>query len=323
MFHHSSTGSQHPDSLSAPVAAASRRTWPMLLGMLVILVICCWLEVYFHLYHHVPFDEPGLVTRLSVLQLTTIAVFLARIATLRRRSADTRSWHAPWVFWALCAAAFAYLALDEEILLHEGIGHMIRDAFGGGKNPIAARADDFTVAFYGLAALGIVWHYRTEILRNPRSIGYGAGGFFALAGMVLCDILSHRNDVIGLFITDPDRLDWAMGATENLEEILKLLGEIFFLGAAHAALRRVMADTSTSEAAWRDDPPLSGNTRIWQWSLFCGLLLLAALTTLIRHPELFWRIRFLHLPLLGIFAWLAARGMGSVARYPMSWRIAS
>ena len=281
----------------------SYRTWPLLLACIGIIAVCFAMEAVFHLYRHYPYDESGLVTRLSVLQLSTICIFMARTYSLRLRSFPKRSRKDPWVFWLLCSLAFAYLAMDEKMLLHEGIGHIIRDNIWTGEGSFSSRADDYIVGIYGIFAAILAWKYRWEILRAPRAILFGLGGFAGLAGTVVLDTLSHRDDFVGLLIHNPDLLEWVLEAMARAEEACKLLGEAFFLAAAHAVLRRVMEDFPV------DDLYLNRNTRRWQWTLFAILMILAVAFSL-EHPEVFARVWFLHLVPLAAFALLAARAMG-------------
>jgi hypothetical protein len=128
------------------------------------------------------FEEKQSITFLSSNQLavTSLLGWLTYLL-LRRALAPQR---ASVLFWALSAAGFFYLMLDESFQFHEGMDSRVLELVDrGAKNP---RLDGLSTAVYGLGALGVCWLFRAEITRFPAAfVFFCVGGAFLVATSAL------------------------------------------------------------------------------------------------------------------------------------------
>ena len=112
-------------------------------------------------------------TILAVLATAALMTFLLLTAA-RARPRLLR-------FYALAAAALAFLSLDEFLAFHETAGHNLR--FLAGLLPGDGHPDDVIVLLYGIPALAFLFHFRDVLLdsRPVRLLVSGAVGCFTLA----------------------------------------------------------------------------------------------------------------------------------------------
>jgi len=194
------------------------------------------LELVFEMYKRKPFDENGVVTLTSFAQLLS-ASFVSFAIWRRRKAGGPPRLTDKGTIWLLIALGFLYLATDEEILLHEGAGHGVNKIFGLGETGVWAHLDDMLVGLYGVVGLGALWLYRRELLLFSVCMRLLAAGFVFLALSVAADAASHRPDFfVGLLGRRQGMLAYNLG--EDVDELAKLVSEIFFLTGFCSGLRQ-------------------------------------------------------------------------------------
>ncbi len=202
------------------------------------LAACCVvgvaMELGFGMYKRKPFDENGVATITSFAQLlassfTAFAIWCKRRKPGRFHLTDMAT------IWLLIAIGFLYLATDEEILLHEGIGRDIKRLLHLATNAWSVRLDDMLIGVYGLIGLGALWAYRAELKLFRACDVLLAVGFFWLAVSVAADMASHRPDFF-VWLLGPERGMVAYDLGEDADEIAKLIAEVFFLSGFSSAL---------------------------------------------------------------------------------------
>lgn len=214
---------------------------------LPILLICIgligYLEVTFQLYKRMPFDERGPVTAFSILQLIACSLLTLRMYRLRKE--EGFSWKSSACIWLIMAAGFIFLALDEKILIHEGLDRGIISFFSLPSNNITTRIDDFIVILYGIIGAAAVWRSRREMFQFPTCCTLLGAGFVALVLHSVADT-AGRSDVIGWLLDSPAPEQLVMYA-EMFEEITKLVAEAFFVtGFCSAICQEVQAQRVSS-----------------------------------------------------------------------------
>ncbi len=115
-------------------------------------------------------------------------------------------------YWRLAALGLAYLALDELVGLHEGLGRAIN--WAGAPAPWHTEHwDDVILAVYVVLAAAISLWYLRELLRSPRVFRLLVLGFGITALAVLLDNI----------IQSPTN---AIGPREAVEEFTELAGAV-------------------------------------------------------------------------------------------------
>jgi hypothetical protein len=99
------------------------------------------LELIFQVYKHHPFDENGIVTMLSVCQLALISLVCFRLWQVRRAPGPWRLKNHSTI-WLLIASGFAFLAVDEKALIHEGLDRSFHKLFAIQATGWTSRLDD-------------------------------------------------------------------------------------------------------------------------------------------------------------------------------------
>ncbi|NEP15991.1 MAG: hypothetical protein F6J97_03700 [Leptolyngbya sp. SIO4C1] len=188
------------------------------------------------------FQEGGLITWVSALQLLAIAAVSARLSRLRYRMqpAATRwfNWRAAFVVWAAIALGFCFLAVDELTEIHESLDQSLHELFGISETGLTDRLDDLLVMLYAASGLGLLYVYRREIGRYRTALPFLISGFSLLFGSILIDTLTNRPDVLSA-VLPPSQIATFSFNLAVLEELLKLLSEGCFLVGFWAALRTV------------------------------------------------------------------------------------
>lgn len=125
------------------------------------------------LYH---FSEDGAITALSTVFLS-MGSALALVVFYLRLNGSTRG----AVFWFVLAAGCAFLALDEQLMLHERGGDVI-EVSRIGPTEMFRNWNDVIVIGYGVVALAIAAFFGREILRcRTFALVFAAGfAFYAL-----------------------------------------------------------------------------------------------------------------------------------------------
>ncbi len=217
---------------------AVRVFWPLALAT----AACAWLELAFDMYKRKPFDEDGPLTLLSVVILTFCALTAFSVWKSRRKPGPLRI-PDPSTIWLIIAVGFVFLALDEKILIHEGLDRLFHKTFHVAETGWTSRLDDMIVGLYGVAGLGVLWFYLPEIRRFPQCGRLLLAGFGVMFLQVAADAVSDR----------PDFCVWLLGqelgvtvqiVTGYVEEISKVMAEVFFVTGFSSALyqaKRVIA----------------------------------------------------------------------------------
>jgi len=195
------------------------------------------------------FGESGFVTDVHVVVLFLAAVFAGLAFRARQASGRQpggrrpRWWAAPELFWALVAAAFVFLGIDEMARIHEGLDKRFHEyVLGHAATALSTRLDDALVGLYALGALAVCWYYRTEVLRVP-----GVSRILVVAlALLLVDVvidLLHHDDVLEM-LTDTyrDRTRLRSWLTV-VEESIKVLSGSLFCFAFYFAWRAATSET--------------------------------------------------------------------------------
>ena len=192
------------------------------------------LELTFDIYKRMPFDENGVITLLSVCQLMVIA-FISFAVWKQRNGPGPIRWKDKTLIWLIMGVGFVFLALDEKVLIHEGLDRSFHKVMHMHETGWTSRLDDFLVGVYGIIGMATLWFYSKEMLRFRRCIQLLGAGFVVLFISVIADASSSRLD----FFT------WLAGAQsapllqeigEIIEEGCKVLAEALFLTGFASAL---------------------------------------------------------------------------------------
>lgn len=216
---------------------------PVLWSLLGIGAACVSLELTFQVYKHHPFDENGFVTLLSVCQLALICFVCFHLWRERKGDNPLRI-KDPATIWLIISLGFAFLAVDEKALLHEGLDRSLHKVLHLHATGWTSRLDDMLIGLYGLAALVVLWFYFAEIKRYRRCFSLLRLGFVVLFLSVAADMASNRPDFFH-WLLGPGAGDMAYSIVGGLEEVLKITSEALFLGAFHSAV----LDRRTQSAA--------------------------------------------------------------------------
>jgi len=108
------------------------------------------------MYH---FGEKGAVTALSTVFMAMAGALSLVVFYLRMEDWKSGAW-----FWLLLAAGFAFLAIDEQLMLHERGGNALENTQLGPSETFR-NWNDLIVIGYGVVALGIVAFATREILK--------------------------------------------------------------------------------------------------------------------------------------------------------------
>ncbi|MFV0420847.1 hypothetical protein [Oleidesulfovibrio sp.] len=202
------------------------------------------LEVTFHLYKNVPFDERGPVTATSVMLLVACSITAGKVYR-QRTEGEAFSLASTKLIWLLMAAGFAFLALDEKVLIHEGLDKMIYRGSGMEYSSFSERMDDFIVLGYALIGMFSVYWYRREILRYKKTITVLGVGFVVLVLHSGLDMAGRPDFVINVLkITEnPTQIAHAI---DMAEEVFKLTAEACFLSGLLLALKGSSAPDADS-----------------------------------------------------------------------------
>jgi hypothetical protein len=131
------------------------------------------------------FQERQAMTFVSALQLGIISVLSVCIYAIKRLlyKGDARRLRLGKV-WIISFFLFAFAAMDEFFMIHEGIDGDIATFFWGIKeNP---HLDGLTLALYGAVALALFFKFKSEILRHRAALPlFITGGFFFILSIGL------------------------------------------------------------------------------------------------------------------------------------------
>lgn len=218
-----------------PLNLAPRRTRDVLL---VVLAVLGSLDLLLVLFEYgfgidVPFPVESRLDSNSEASLPTLynvaLLFLASAASAVAGRVGSHRWA-----WRLMCAAFGFLALDEALAIHEGIGPRVGALLGTSN---VAWVLPYAIACLGLLLIILPW------LRSlpPRILrGFLVSGAIYLIGAMGLDALTHV--VLPLF-PDGGSVDYDLfhGVVTGVEEMLEMLGVILFLYFVLVFLRSVTA----------------------------------------------------------------------------------
>lgn len=183
--------------------------------------------------------ESSPITLLSFAQLVASCVICWKVFRLRCPDAKPRL-DTPQAVWAIMAAGFLFLSIDEAALVHERLDLLIHAVFGIRETGVSDRLDDVIIAAYGLFGILVLWKSRSELVRFRRVLPLIAIGFAFMFLMIALDMVTNRNDVLPLFIPDPIAGDTLAHWLNLAEEVFKLLAEGMFLGSLYECLQMVV-----------------------------------------------------------------------------------
>jgi hypothetical protein len=184
-------------------------------------------------------SETSPITLLSFVQLVASAVICWKV--FRVRCTDVRPrLDSPEVVWAIMAAGFLYLSLDEVVRIHERLDFAIHTLFGIRETDLTDRLDDLIVGAYGLLGIVLLWVYRAELLRYRRLLPLIGIGFVFVLATVTLDTVTNMSEVppAGAAEASPNlTMMYGLGVAE---EVFKVLAEGVFLGAFYECLQTVV-----------------------------------------------------------------------------------
>ncbi len=108
------------------------------------------------------FQEGGTVTALSALFLSMASAMGFITYYIGFQTGDAKRY-----MFLLFAGALAFLAIDEQIQLHEAIDHFILTPQLG-ESPASRNWNDLIVIGYGVGGLAVLWAFRDAILSSRR-----------------------------------------------------------------------------------------------------------------------------------------------------------
>jgi hypothetical protein len=140
------------------------------------------------------FEEASFATAYSVLMMAAASWACFQVA--KQRDAETGGQDGVRFFWRFVGFAFAFLALDEGLQIHENLDKLVHIILGLTETAWTDRIDDFLILGYGLAGVAFLIRYRSEILRVPNARWYLGLAFGLTLVSVTFDVLSNRNEYL-------------------------------------------------------------------------------------------------------------------------------
>ncbi len=203
-------------------------TWLLTLAAALLVVVSFGMQLYRLAIHReyvfglamMSLDrEHNIPAHFSTILLLIAAALLALIATLERKR---REFDAPK--WAILAAGFVFMSLDEAVSLHEHLIDPMRHLLGGEHLGLLY----FAWVIPGIALVAVLgMFFLPFMLRLPRrtAIAFALSAAIYLGGALGVELFEgawkeaygHRNVVYHAFVT--------------LEEAMEMAGVIFFINA--------------------------------------------------------------------------------------------
>lgn len=177
------------------------------------------------------FDEGGFITYWSAFQLAVVGFISGLIFFIRNKGVKKVSLNAAPFIWAIMAAGFLFLTLDEIFLIHERTDRFFHYLFQIEETNITDRLDDLIIGFYGIIGLSVLYYYRGELMKFKPVFALVVIGYVLLFITVVLDMVTNRSDVISYFITQEDYVEQISNYLSVMEESCKLYSVAFFLGA--------------------------------------------------------------------------------------------
>ena len=138
--------------------------------------------------------------------------------------------------WGLIAAGFLFLFADELFKIHESTDELIHSLFKLEESGLTDRIDDLLVFGYAVIGIGVIVKYRHEFVMMKDGLPYLILGFVLLFLMIICDVITNRDDLIRNFV-DRDRIKVTQTWLSFAEEGFKVLSGGLFVIAFYAGLQ--------------------------------------------------------------------------------------
>ena len=178
-----------------------------------------------------PVDDPFVAFREGRLAAHASAILLAMAGALAFAAFLLQGSERQWrLFWLTCSCAFVFLAFDELMQVHERINSWLNES-AHQESPSARGWNDVVVIGYGALAFLFCALAMPEIRRHKAVAVHLALGL----------ILFAAHTVIGSLVA-------AGGATEVLEESIKVLANTCFALAMLAGLLSVVAARQSQDS---------------------------------------------------------------------------
>lgn len=186
------------------------------------------------------FEEGAFITYLSFFQLLAASILAFVIFTIRKRKVGgtdklvcpcLKGRKTPFLVWLIIAIAFVYLSLDEICMIHERLDYFIRQIFNIKKTGFTDRIDDIIVGCYGLLGLITLYFSREEFKKYKDAFPLLKIGFVFMFLMVALDILTNRDDILKMFISNPYVLTRLFSWLSAIEDMFKIIAEGVFVAA--------------------------------------------------------------------------------------------
>jgi len=175
-----------------------------------VIAVLIWIGIAWHAMPSRYFREHTAGTYYSGALLITAGALAACVA----RRAGPASFRR---FWAMAAAGFVYLGLDDVLRIHEEMDRSIHRFLGWDpEHWLTDHLDDAIVVFYGVVASAWAYYHREALLRLRWAARGLAVAFIGFGVMTVLDVL---------------------GIVPTVEESLKLLAEAMIVAGLFAAYR--------------------------------------------------------------------------------------
>ncbi|MGI9240919.1 MAG: hypothetical protein ACR2RV_08960 [Verrucomicrobiales bacterium] len=189
--------------------------------------------------------EGSFLTHLSALQLLAVSWLSFQIFRIRNRGvAPVMTLKNARLLWGLIAAGFLFLFADELFKIHENIDELIHSIFKLEESGLTDRIDDLLVFGYALIGIGVIMKYRHEFVIMKGGLPYLILGFVLLFLMIICDVITNRDDLIRNFV-DRDLIKVTQTWLSFAEEGFKVLSGGLFVIAFYAGLESAKRQSSS------------------------------------------------------------------------------
>ncbi len=141
--------------------------------------------------------------------------------------------------WLMMSLGFAFLAVDELLMLHELADIIIHWVFQIKETALTDRLDDFIVLGYGVVAFGVMAKHWNELKQYKVALPFLAMALLCAFLMVFFDAVTNQNDIIPIFFgNDSDKI---YNNFKLFEEGFKIWAEGFFLLAFFFSYKKATA----------------------------------------------------------------------------------
>jgi hypothetical protein len=181
------------------------------------------------------FGEGRFTTGVSCFQLLVTAGLAFVVCRMRRR-ADPHAGFSVCL-WILVATGFVFLAADDAFQIHEHLDGWIHKSLHLRQTGLTDRIDDAIIAVYAIIGIGVLWLFREELLRFKPMLPVLSAGFIALAGSILFDTLSNRDDLLFWVVQNRWLSKTLEGWLAVVDGACELIAEGLFITAFYVALQ--------------------------------------------------------------------------------------